>query len=155
MEEDSDKRNSRNLNMNVVSIAAENLHVFLPHCLSKVNSVSHGLIRHQLPEDESVNRKYMSVSFVGKDTPAAAAEFSHPDILIMLTWFAYRYGGLRVTDGRLLVTCLKNKMRKEHGPLQSRTSWLLFNSLVKHHRVQSPLLPLHMFLPDDDIQINN
>ena len=40
----------------------------------------------------------LAVPYLAKDTPSARAEFSHPDTTMILTCFAYYYGGLSDTQ---------------------------------------------------------
>ena len=68
------------------------LRTYLPHCLSKVNRVSFGLLSSEecaaaLEEDPFAprSRLALAVPFIGKDVPAKSAEFAHPDITIGLT----------------------------------------------------------------------
>lgn len=70
------------------------LHVFLPHCMKKVNRVSFGLLSDQecaraLAVDPLMpqSRLKLGIPFVGKDVPSAASEFAQPDIIIGLTVF--------------------------------------------------------------------
>ena len=70
------------------------LHVFLPHCMKKVNRVSFGLLSDQECADALAvdplmpqSRLKLGIPFVGKDVPSAASEFAQPDIIIGLTVF--------------------------------------------------------------------
>lgn len=53
----------------------------LLHVMQKVNRVSFGLLSDQQiasSKHDTLARKLLCVPFVGKDTPSAASEFSHP-----------------------------------------------------------------------------
>ena len=125
------------------------LHIIFPHCLRKVNSVTHGLIRRDqtlTPLNgyvESSTRRYMSVPYVGKDQPSNASEYSHPDILIMLTLLAYRHGGLRKNDVRELVLLLQEKLRNQKGAVRERPSFQLFDRILSSSNAMH-VLPLHI-----------
>eukprot|EP01052_Picozoa_sp_SAG31_P007493 SAG31_NODE_357_length_17115_cov_64.211801_5_plen_770_part_00 len=89
--------------LQLLNLSRDMLQSYLPHCMSKINRVAYGLLPPWLDNPmESSSRRYMAVPFTGKDTPSAAAEFSHPDILILLTLLAYRYEGLRP---QVLILC--------------------------------------------------
>ncbi len=83
------------------------------------------------------SRRVTAVPFVGKDVPSAAAEFSHPDMVIGLTALAYRwaaaaataaaqavphsarlgsYQGMREDDLRVLLRALQRQLMEEEGP---------------------------------------
>jgi hypothetical protein len=53
------------------------------------------------------SRKLLAVPFVGKDAPSRASEFSHPDVVIGVSWLAYHYEGLRENDFRSLLMLLR------------------------------------------------
>ena len=67
-----------------------------------------------------------AVPFVGKDSPSPTAEFAHPDVLILLTFLAYRYDGMRESDTTLLVGSLKDELLKQGGAPLSRPTALMF-----------------------------
>lgn len=58
-------------------------------------SVNYGLDTHRKPETK------LAVPYRAKDNPTARSEFSHPDVVIVLTSLSYYYGGL--TDDDLFV----------------------------------------------------
>lgn len=71
---------------------------YLPHCLSKIDRVSFGLLGPldtQAPSSPH-SRRLMAVPFVGKDVPSRSSEFAHPDVLVGLTVLAYRSAPHRV-----------------------------------------------------------
>jgi len=132
------------------------LTAFLPHCLSKINRVSYGLLhRPQLsPGDASAGtgagatstgatassdgsgagsgsgssstRMLTAVPFVGKDVPSPASEYAHPDVVIGLTILAYRYEGLRRQDVKVLLTHLKQSFNAQTGPKSQRPDFVRF-----------------------------
>jgi hypothetical protein len=63
---------------------------FLPHCLSKINRISFGLLQEvdiklwesQTGEASSkipLSRRLLAVPFIGKDCPSQSSEFAHPE----------------------------------------------------------------------------
>jgi hypothetical protein len=113
------------------------LRTYLPHCLSKVNRVSFGLLSSKecaaaLEEDPFAPRSRLSlaVPFIGKDVPAKSAEFAHPDICLGLTVMAYRYSGLREGDFSDLIDALSSEFAHEIGPARERPSSLRYESWV-------------------------
>ncbi|KAK5165530.1 uncharacterized protein LTR77_009059 [Saxophila tyrrhenica] len=58
--------------------------------------VNYGLVPSDTP------RTKLAVPYTSKDQPSARSEFSHPDVVIMLTSLSYYYGGL--TDADLYIT---------------------------------------------------
>lgn len=113
------------------------LRTYLPHCLSKVNRVSFGLLSSEecnaaLKEDPFAprSRLALAVPFIGKDVPAKSAEFAHPDICLGLTVMAYRYSGLREGDFSDLIDALSSEFAHEIGPARERPSSLRYESWV-------------------------
>ena len=93
----------------LLNLAANWLKSLLPHCLSKINRVSYGLLTQdeltQIQAKEEgkdaktpFSRLVMAVPFIGKDVPSHSSEFAHPDVLIGLTILAYRFV-CKITDG--------------------------------------------------------
>ena len=69
---------------------------------------------------------------MGKDVPARAAEFAHPDVIIGLTILAYRYEGLRSADFELdVITLLRANFEKEIGPFGQRKSTIMHRQWVE------------------------
>ena len=113
------------------------LRTYLPHCLSKVNRVSFGLLSSDecaaaLEDDPFCprSRLALAVPFIGKDVPAKSAEFAHPDITLGLTVMAYRYSGLREGDFSDLVDALTSEFAHEIGPARERASSLRYEAWV-------------------------
>ena len=126
-------------------------HVF-PHCFGKINRVSYGLLPPARGhEGESLVRRFLAIPFDGKDTPSAASEFSHPDVLVMLTALAYQYEGLRRGDVVRLLTLLRARLDAESGPVDARPSHRRFESWKR----DAGLLPLHLFRLDDPVQVGD
>ena len=118
----------------LLNLASDWVVSYLPHCLAKINRVSFGLLS---PSDLQVvdpkmpqSRRVMAVPFVGKDVPSRSSEFAHPDILIGLTVFAYRYEGIRQTDLKRIVAQLKSDFSKELEPRTIRPAALRFKKWV-------------------------
>ena len=131
-------------NVKLLNLASDWLNTILPHCLTKINRVSFGLLT---PADLAASdpnmpytRKVLAVPFVGKDVPSRASEFAHPDVLIGLSILAYKYSGLRKNDLQRLVTQLKHDYSRQTGPRNERPAALLFRSwlelAVKHKQQQ-------------------
>jgi len=122
----------------LLNLARDWLQTYLPHCLSKVNRVSFGLlderdIERALAYDPRMprSRLKLAVPFVGKDVPSSASEFAHPDVTIGMTCFAYRYSGLRREDFDELVDALTADFAREIGPAHDRTSSRRHESWVR------------------------
>ena len=154
---------------------------YLPHCLSKIDRVHYGLLqkrdierllsnlnnlilsdREQFDQMIAKTRKLLGVPFVGKDVPSQSSEFSHPDVLIGLSIFAYRYEGLREEDVKSLIKYLKQKLLVEAGIVSMRPSNMLYEGWLrraKELRSSSThpkhLLPLEVIQPEDIEQIIN
>ena len=123
----------------MLNMATDWLHVFLPHCLAKIDRVSFGLL--SMSEYEELTRLEpmmprsrfkLAIPFVGKDVPSRASEFAHPDIIIGLTILAYRYEGLREVDFEQdVMGLLRASFEKEIGPFRQRKSAILHQSWVE------------------------
>ena len=147
--------------LQLLNISRDSLLSFLPHCISKINRVAFGLLPAAMDSpSESVTRKFMAIPFTGKDTPSAASEFSHPDILIVLTLLAYRHEGLRRVDMLKVVNILKSALKRERGPLSKRPSYRLFGRWLaaapptEGGITAAAVLPLELFDPADERQNN-
>jgi hypothetical protein len=92
----------------LLNLARDWVCTLLPHCLSKVDRVSYGILNSVdlagLSPRAPLSRRLMAVPFVGKDVPSASSEFAHVDVVIGLTVMAYRYEGVRLSDLRRLIT---------------------------------------------------
>eukprot|EP00931_Biecheleriopsis_adriatica_P057927 TRINITY_DN3440_c1_g1_i1.p1 TRINITY_DN3440_c1_g1~~TRINITY_DN3440_c1_g1_i1.p1 ORF type:complete len:2068 (-),score=475.91 TRINITY_DN3440_c1_g1_i1:13-5871(-) len=109
------------------------LSVLLPHLASRVHRVHYGLLDEDSPTwcKEPRARRYLAVPFVGKDAPSDTSQFSHPDVLIGLTWLAFRLGGLRHGDFRRALRSLSRlqKLEADLDP-RARQAHRLYNSWV-------------------------
>lgn len=116
----------------LLNLAREWACTLMPHCLSKVDRVSYGILNATdlagLGPRTPLSRRLMAVPFVGKDVPSASSEFAHVDVLIGLTVMAYRYEGLRLSDLRRVMTQLKADYSRQGGPRDSRPASLMFKS---------------------------
>ena len=113
------------------------LNMYLPHCLSKVNRVSFGLLTdaecaEALNENARVpkTRLKLAVPFTGLDTPSRASEFAHADCVIGLSILAYRYSGLRNSDFRDLFDVLTASFRAQVGPPRRRAASVMYEEWV-------------------------
>ena len=111
------------------------LHWLAPHCLAKVNRVSYGLLDRTLPaltrsgptgaerddedDDDASAASVLAVPFLAKDVPARQSEFSHPDVVIGLTYLAFRHSGLRPRDVLGLLRHLSHSFAEDAGPPKS------------------------------------
>ena len=122
----------------ILVLARNWLQVYLPHCLQKINRVTFGLMNEdeyerfialepQMPE----SRSKLAIPFVGKDTPAPASEFAHPDIIIGLSIVAYRIEHLRLEDIHDIIKLLQVKFRQEVAyPKPKRPTYLMYRDWV-------------------------
>ena len=124
--------------LHLVNLAHDWLNIYLPHCISKVDRVSFGILRQHEIEDLSSrdeqmpeSRSKLAIPFVGLDTPSAASEFAHPDVVIGLTILAYRYEKLRKSDTHALLAHLQESLQREPGPFDERPSYLIFVKWVE------------------------
>jgi len=74
------------------------LHVYLPHCLQKINRVSFGILSDtdkafQIDHNskQATPRESLAVPFIGKDVPSSSSEFAQPDVILGLTILSYKY----------------------------------------------------------------
>ncbi|CAK9023700.1 unnamed protein product [Durusdinium trenchii] len=108
-----------------LNLGGEWLATFLPHCLQKIDRVTFGImtdeqVRHALAEQPlmPLTRSKLAIPFVGKDVPSQSSEFAHPDIVLGLTSFAYRYEGLRRSDFDEVMSALADRLENEGGGSQ-------------------------------------
>ncbi|OQR84514.1 hypothetical protein ACHHYP_13291 [Achlya hypogyna] len=145
--------------LKLLNLAREWVRTLLPHCLSKINRVSYGLLQkqHAVLASNTPSRLLLAVPFVGKDVPSRSSEFAHPDVLIGLTILAYRYEGVRRSDLKTVVAQLKHDFSRQLGPREQRPAAALFRSWVLEGlaRAQSTsgVLPLPLFQLNDASQV--
>lgn len=128
--------------MELLNLARQWLHTYLPHVISKIIRVHFGLLSSQYLKKTSQSncpksRKLSAVPFVGKDTPSPSSEFAHVDILAGLTLIAYTQQGLRLSDTISLLIRLKDSLSNELGPESTRPSSILFSTWLRdsiHHQ---------------------
>lgn len=77
--------------------------------------VNYGLDAHRNPQTR------LAVPYRAKDNPTARSEFSHPDVVILLTCLSYYYGGL--TDENLFAT-FDHLLRADQAEVQYQ-DWLI------------------------------
>jgi hypothetical protein len=114
--------------------------MFLAHCFAKINRINYGLLQpddikkleqeSRDPMEIPKTRRLLAVPFIGKDFPSHASEFAHPDILIGLSIFAYRYEGLRQSDIKRLVGVLKATLAAEPGIISDRPTFIRFQDWI-------------------------
>eukprot|EP00930_Biecheleria_cincta_P027556 TRINITY_DN19334_c0_g1_i1.p1 TRINITY_DN19334_c0_g1~~TRINITY_DN19334_c0_g1_i1.p1 ORF type:complete len:4939 (-),score=993.22 TRINITY_DN19334_c0_g1_i1:298-13221(-) len=114
-----------------LNLGGEWLATFLPHCLQKIDRVTFGImtddqVKACLAEQPlmPLTRAKLAIPFVGKDVPSQSSEFAHPDIVLGLTSFAYRYEGLRRSDFDDVMAALTERLENEGGgsPLERPTA---------------------------------
>jgi hypothetical protein len=123
----------------MLNLGREWLHSFLPHCLSKLDRVSYGLmsasdLAKSLAVDPNMpkNRRLLAVPFVGKDVPSRNSEFAHPDVVIGMTILGYRYEGLRWTDFKRTMRLLRERMMSQNDtPYPDRIACRAFANWVQ------------------------
>ena len=121
--------------MQCVNLARDWVTTFMPHCMSKINRVSYGLltprdVARYTPEALARmprSRKLLAVPFVGKDVPSDASEFAHPEVLIGLSICAMRYEGVREGDLKVVMKSLKSDLQHEPGRMEHRPTRVLFS----------------------------
>jgi ankyrin repeat protein len=122
----------------ILNLARDWLHIFLPFCMRKVLRVTFGLMTQQ--EVEAVVRKdplvsksrlKLAIPFVGKDVPSPASEFAQPDVMIGLTILAFHLQGLRKDDIDEVIKELQKKFIVESGQPQHRPSAVMYSEWVK------------------------
>ena len=121
----------------LLNLSHDWLHTYLPHCMKKVNRVSFGLLndgecKSALTVDPLLppSRLKLGVPFVGKDVPSQSSEFAHPDIILGLSIFAYRYQGLRRADFNDLMDIITSNFTHEIGPPNDRPSSIMYRQWV-------------------------
>ncbi|KAK7249807.1 plasma membrane protein [Aureococcus anophagefferens] len=121
----------------MLTLARDWIQSFLPHCLSKIDRVSFGVLdatdlQRALAQDPRMplSRRVLAIPFVGKDTPSRSSEFAHPDVIIGLTILAYRYSGMPYSAVERVVSALLASFEKELGPFRRRKSSLLFEHWI-------------------------
>ena len=122
--------------MKMLNLSHDLLQNFVPHCLSKINRVSFGLLtkqdlRNSGEANVSLARRLAAIPFIGKDIPSRASQFSHPDIVIGLTIMGYRYENMRMADFENVILELREKLDAEFGPYHKRPAAVRYKNWVE------------------------
>jgi len=156
--------------MKMLNLAADWVQSYLPHCLSRIDRVSYGLLSEsdKQPASAPESRRLMAVPFLAKDVPSLNSEFAHPDIVIGFTILAYRHEGLRTEDLHRIIKQMKGDFARQIGPRSGRPSNSLFELWKAEARdawargaagsMPGPapgLLSLELFQPEDAMQMAN
>jgi hypothetical protein len=122
----------------LLNLAHDWLDSFMPHCLSKIDRVSFGIMNkgdfeRAIKVDPFMprTRSKLAIPFVGKDCPSRSSEFAHPDIILGLTVLGYRYEGLRWSDFEDMMANLRSSLTKEEGPWKGRKSAVRYARWVR------------------------
>lgn len=101
--------------MKALNLSRGWLSVLLPHVMSRIHRVHYGLLSEAADSwsKESRARRHFAVPFVGKDAPSDTSQFSHPDVVIGLTWVSHRLAGLRPDDFKRALTALMRLQNTE------------------------------------------
>ena len=98
-----------------------------PHVFGKIDRVTFGIMSRadkekamQVDAFMPRTRWKLAIPFVSKDVPSQASEFAHPDVIIGLSYLAYRYEGLRFEDFQELMMDLVDRLGQEVGPVKDR-----------------------------------
>ena len=152
---------SRASDKKLLILTREWMGALLPHVLSKINRVGFGLLQEAdmvlVDPNTTTSRLLTAVPFVGKDVPSRSSEFAHPDVVIGLTTFAYRYEGLRKRDLRAVISQLKKEYSRQFGPRDRRPAcvlyqnWLRIGAALNKSSAES-VLPLPLFHISDTKQ---
>ncbi|CAK8991914.1 Uncharacterized protein SCF082_LOCUS2863 [Durusdinium trenchii] len=119
--------------LKAVNLIRSWLQTLFPHLASRIHRVHYGLLDEASPSwpSEAPARRHMAVPFVGKDAPSDSSQFSHPDVLIGLTWLAYRFGGMRPGDLKLALRSLGRLGRLDSDGLERRSARQSWTEWVK------------------------
>lgn len=71
--------------------------------------VNYGLDPSRLPMTK------LALPYKGKDNPSPRSEFSHPDVIIILTCLSYYYGGL---EDKVLYLALEHLIRSDQAHME-------------------------------------
>ncbi|CAE7362856.1 unnamed protein product [Symbiodinium sp. CCMP2592] len=126
-------RNLGDLQLKALNLARTWLSTLFPHIVSRIHRVHYGLLDEDSPSfaAEPLPRRSLAVPFVGKDAPSETSQFSHPDVLIGLTWLAFRFGGLRQGDFRRALRALTRLRRGDADDAKAREAARLYNVWVR------------------------
>jgi hypothetical protein len=71
---------------------------------------------------QPISRLLLAVPFSGKGLPTPSSEFAHPDIVVALSYLAYSYEGLRLSDCKTVIDHLQVTPRSSLFSLLSNNS---------------------------------
>jgi hypothetical protein len=128
------KKSCSDDSLKLLNLAHSLLTSILPHVLGKIDRVGFGLLSDEYLDthkSEPTSRRLLAVPFIGKDVPSSQSEFSHPDVVIMLSIAAYRYEGLRREDFAQLLRLNVSLVSREMGKLSERPSSVRWSAWVK------------------------
>jgi hypothetical protein len=121
----------------MLNLAHDFVNSYLPHALSKIDRVTFGIMneddrKRALDIDPLMPRTRwkLAIPFVSKDVPSRSSEFAHPDVIVSLTFLAYRYEGLRYDDFIEVISAIRNQSFKEVGPIRERKANKLYAQWV-------------------------
>lgn len=130
----------------------------LPLALTRQSRVHYGLLSEF--DGETPSRRLLAVPFLGKDAPSPSAEFSHPDVRLLMTCFAYACEGLRRADVHEIMLLQSSALSRELGPPSQRSSAVRWGSWLAAARclggdtaaAAASLPKLEVLgVPDDDL----
>jgi hypothetical protein len=120
--------------LKILNLANTLLTSILPHALGKINRVSFGLLDDEYldsHQSDPISRRQLAIPFIGKDVPSGKSEFSHPDVVIMLSISAYRYEGLRRQDFKELLRTIVSTVAREVGKIAERPTSLRWQQWIR------------------------
>eukprot|EP00760_Papus_ankaliazontas_P009215 PhM_4_TR13981/c0_g1_i1/m.81553 len=122
----------------MLNLSYEWLNCYLPHAIQKIDRVAFGIMNNddmKRAREEHPNmprsRYVTAIPFVGKDLPSQSSEFAHPDVVIGLTIFSYRYEGLRNSDFTDIMREVHLQVEKEVGRFSQRRTNIMYMKWVK------------------------
>ena len=121
----------------IVVLTRRWISTFVPHVLSRVNRVAYGLV----PYEVNSPRNSLAIPFLAKDVPALQSEFAHPDVVIGLTYLAFRHDGLRPGDVREVVDTLQRDFCRESGPAEERNAFMTFETFFEGGSTKAANVP--------------
>jgi hypothetical protein len=121
----------------MLNLAHDFVNSYLPHALSKIDRVTFGIMNEEdrkrafeIDPFMPRTRWKLAIPFVSKDVPSRSSEFAHPDVIISLTFLAYRYEGLRFEDFTEVINAVRNQSFKEVGPIRQRKANKMYSQWV-------------------------
>ena len=123
----------------LLNMCTDWLDAFASHALQKIDRVTFGIMTKE-DKDRAMawdpamprTRWKLAIPFVSKDVPSRSSEFAHPDVVIALTFLAYRYSGLRYEDFTEIIAEVCAQLAKEVGPMRDRRANKLYEEWVEN-----------------------